>query len=68
MTAVALEWETPDDDASSPHAPMQPKAGEEDLYVSTLQIDNSEEPSVELDEATIERSIAEINEVIRRKS
>lgn len=68
VTALALEWEASED--APPTEPAPHAAGDEDdVFVSTLQIDDGEhEPPVDLDDATIERSIAEINAAIRRRS
>lgn len=67
VTAIALEWETPDafeatksDDSAN---------GRDDAgYVSTVQSGGMDAEDDELDDAAIERSIAEINEAIRRSA
>ena len=65
VTAVALEWETPKSQASD--AGIQTDALEDDMFASTIQADTGPDKlDVELDDATIERSIAEINAAIRR--
>ncbi len=65
VTAIALEWETPDefesttsDDGAHGH--------DETGYVSTMLSGGVDADDDELDDAAIERSIAEINEAIRR--
>lgn len=65
VTAVAMEWEAPD--ASDPErgdvlTEMLQSGG----FASTVQADWIEDDQYDLDEAAIERSIAEINEAIRR--
>jgi len=70
VTAIALEWETPDDFPSS--MGISTDSIDEGAFASTIQ---AEPPDAledallgELDEAMIERSIAEINEAIRRSA
>jgi len=66
VTALAMEWETPDvfkttqisADSSALHGG----------FASTIQTDLFDTLTDDLDEATIERSIAEINEAIRRSA
>jgi serine/threonine protein phosphatase PrpC len=63
VTALALEWETADQPAP-PHSPGLPAAS--DPFAATVQTLDPEAPAQELDDAAIERSIAEINEAIRQ--
>ena len=65
VTAIAFEWETPT--AAEDADGISTDELDEDIYASTIQADESD-AEVELDEATIERSIAEINEAIRRSA
>lgn len=67
VTAIALEWETPDPFAramSGDSIDGLDDAG----YVSTVQSGGMGADDDELDDAAIERSIAEINEAIRRSA
>ena len=67
VTVIALEWETPD--APEPAAGDESAAQTEDsVYVSTVQSGGLEDDESDLDDAAIERSIAEINEAIRRSA
>ncbi|MCW5238200.1 PP2C family protein-serine/threonine phosphatase [Verminephrobacter eiseniae] len=63
VTAVALEWEMPDALAPPRDGVVDDRAG---LFASTIQARPPEGAVEEQDETTIERSIAAINEVIRR--
>ncbi|WP_280191238.1 PP2C family protein-serine/threonine phosphatase [Delftia sp. PS-11] len=67
VTAIAMEWETPEQFESTLGISTQDI--QDDVFESTIQapgpIDGLEE---ELDDAAIERSIAEINEAIRRSA
>jgi hypothetical protein len=69
VTVLALEWESPDE-----FAPTKTHISTDDIadggFASTLQVplDSELETLDELDEAAIERSIAEINEAIRRSA
>jgi PPM family protein phosphatase len=64
VTVVALEWETPDPLESQ--QAVSTDSLQEGVFTSSIQADGFDNDSDELDEATIERSIAEINEAIRR--
>jgi len=71
VTVVAMEWEMPDQFAST--MGISTDDIQEDVFASTIQaslLDNSSFPEDvdELDDEAIERSIAEINEAIRRTS
>jgi len=67
VTAIALEWETPDDFESTKgdHQTGQMHDG---VYASTVQSGGLDSGEDDLDDAAIERSIAEINEAIRRSA
>lgn len=65
VTALALEWETPHAIDTAPEA----DAGDSDGgFASTIAASPHELQLDEFDDAAIERSIAEINEAIRRSS
>ena len=64
VTAVAMEWETPDAFASTHGVATNPMG--EEVFASTIQAELLDTLVDELDDAAIERSIAEINEAIRR--
>jgi serine/threonine protein phosphatase PrpC len=64
VTLVAMEWETPDADEST--RSISTDSIGEDAFESTVQTTGAGELADDLDEAAIERSIAEINEAIRR--
>lgn len=67
VTAIALEWESPD--VIDPPAHDEPTVRIEDsLFTSTVQSGGLDDEDEELDDAAIERSIAEINEAIRRSA
>jgi len=64
VTAVAMQWETPGiPDAAEGEAI---DTGTDETFASTIQTDEFETGDNFLDEEAIERSIAEINETIRR--
>lgn len=67
VTVIALEWETPDvpEPVSSDDSTVRI---EDSVYTSTVQSGGLEEDEDDLDDAAIERSIAEINEAIRRSA
>jgi len=66
VTVLALEWETPNSfQATRNHDADSAMDGE---FASTIQAGLSDNMADDLDEATIERSIAEINEAIRRSA
>jgi len=67
VTCIAMEWETPDvDDALRGGVTTEAING--DFFASTIQLGwiESDAEKDDLDDAAIERSIAEINEAIRR--
>ncbi len=67
VTAIAIEWETPDafEPTTTDDATVQL---EDSSYTSTVQSGGIDADEDELDDAAIERSIAEINEAIRRSA
>jgi PPM family protein phosphatase len=65
VTVIALEWETPDTPDDDP-ASISTDSMLDGVFDSTVQSDGIDTPLDELDDAAIERSIAEINEAIRR--
>lgn len=69
VTCLALSWDTPDQIAVAA-ADEVPEAITGGFFASTVQLgwSDSEAEAEELDDATIERSIAEINEAIRRSA
>ena len=69
VTVIALEWETPDLFESTQGVSTDSIGG--DVFASTIQagpFNNFESTVDDLDEEAIERSIAEINEAIRRSA
>lgn len=64
VTAIAVEWETPDQFDSS--RGISTDGLSDDVFASTIQAGNVDGMVDELDDAAIERTIAEINEAIRR--
>jgi PPM family protein phosphatase len=69
VTVVAMEWETPDSFQSTQG--ISTDSIGDDMFASTIQagpFDSFESTVDDLDEEAIERSIAEINEAIRRSA
>jgi PPM family protein phosphatase len=66
VTVLAMEWETPDAFEST-HG-VSTDSIMDGVFASTIQAGGLETGADDLDEATIERSIAEINEAIRRSA
>ena len=64
VTVLAMEWETPD--AFESTRGVSTDNIREGVFASTIQAGVIDTMADDLDEATIERSIAEINEAIRR--
>ena len=68
VTAIAVQWEQAQQAQQEPEA-ADTQHGGEDTFSSTIQsLQDLEGFDVNLDEAEIERSIAEINEAIRRSA
>jgi serine/threonine protein phosphatase PrpC len=65
VTAIALEWEAPDFEHSQ--GISTDSIGNE-VFASTIQSGVPDSSADDLDDAAIERSIAEINEAIRRSA
>jgi len=66
VTVIALEWETPDAFEST-HG-VSTDSISDGVFASTIQAGVLDTQVEELDDAAIERSIAEINEAIRRSA
>jgi len=66
VTVIALEWETPDAFEST-HGVSTDSVGD-GVFASTIQAGVLDTMVEDLDDAAIERSIAEINEAIRRSA
>jgi serine/threonine protein phosphatase PrpC len=65
VTLVAMEWETPDVFEST-RGSISTENMDQAVFASTVQTSALDDSSDDLDEAAIERSIAEINAAIRR--
>ena len=66
VTVLAMEWETPD--AFESTRGISTDTISDGVFASTIQAGGLDSFVDDLDEATIERSIAEINEAIRRSA
>ena len=66
VTVVALEWETPD--AFESTQGVSTDSISDDVFASTIQGGPPDGLADDLDDDAIERSIAEINEAIRRSA
>ncbi|MBA3773669.1 MAG: serine/threonine-protein phosphatase [Ramlibacter sp.] len=66
VTVIALEWETPDSFEST-HG-ISTDSIHDGVFASTIQAGVLDSMVEDLDDAAIERSIAEINEAIRRSA
>jgi PPM family protein phosphatase len=64
VTVLAMEWETPDN--FEPTRMASAHSAIDGAFVSTIQAGSRDDVEDDLDDAGIERSIAEINEAIRR--
>ena len=67
VTVIALEWETPDSFQTT-RASISTDSIHDGVFASTMQADPFIPSEVDLDDAAIERSIAEINAAIRRSA
>ena len=65
VTVLALEWETPNNFEPSSISTQEIS---DQGFQSTIQMDPLDACEVDLDDEAIERSIAEINEAIRRSA
>jgi len=66
VTVIALEWETPDSFEST--RGISTDSISDGVFASTIQAGVLDSMAEDLDDAAIERSIAEINEAIRRSA
>ena len=66
VTVIAFEWETPDSFESS--RGISTDSISDGVFASTIQAGGLDSMAEDLDDAAIERSIAEINEAIRRSA
>ena len=66
VTVVAMEWETPD--ACESTQGVSTEGINEDIFASTIQAGPLDQFEDDLDDEAIERTIAEINEAIRRSA
>ena len=66
VTAVAMEWETPN--AVESTQGISTEEFDDDMFASTIQFEPLDGLADDLDDEAIERSIAEINEAIRRSA
>jgi serine/threonine protein phosphatase PrpC len=67
VTLIAMEWETPDNFETT-RGSISTDDIEEGVFASTMQAGWLDPTVDDLDDAAIERSIAEINEAIRRSA
>jgi len=67
VTCIAIEWEMPDGFEST-RGSISTDTLSEGFFASTFQADTLDAALEDLDDAAIERSIAEINEAIRRSA
>lgn len=67
VTVIAIEWETPDGFEST-RGSISTDTISEGVFASTVQSGWPDSAMEDLDDAAIERSIAEINEAIRRSA
>lgn len=67
VTCIAVEWETPDGFEST-RGSISTDAVSDEVFASTVQAGWLDSGMDDLDDAAIERSIAEINEAIRRSA
>jgi serine/threonine protein phosphatase PrpC len=67
VTVIAVEWETPDAFETT-RGSISTQMMEDGVFASTVQAGTFEPGADDLDDAAIERSIAEINDAIRRSA
>lgn len=67
VTVIAVEWETPDAFETT-RGSISTQMMEDGVFASTVQAGSFEPGADDLDDAAIERSIAEINDAIRRSA
>ena len=68
VTVIALEWESPDEFETTKGAMTASNDISDSGFSSTVQAARPAAEDDDLDDAAIERSIAEINEAIRRSA
>jgi serine/threonine protein phosphatase PrpC len=68
VTVIALEWESPDEFETTRGARLASNDTSDSGFSSTVQAAPTAAEDDDLDDAAIERSIAEINEAIRRSA
>jgi H2-forming N5,N10-methylenetetrahydromethanopterin dehydrogenase-like enzyme len=66
VTVLAMEWETPNEQESTQG--ISTDSIHDGVFASTIQAGGIDSMIEELDDEAIERSIAEINEAIRRSA
>jgi serine/threonine protein phosphatase PrpC len=66
VTVIALEWESPDEFETTRGDVLASSDTSDSGFSSTVQATRTDADDDDLDDAAIERSIAEINEAIRR--
>ena len=66
VTVLALEWETPAESGFHHSGFTETELMSDEVFASTIQTGGIDSAFDEMDEAAIERSIAEINEAIQR--
>jgi len=67
VTCIAMEWETPDGFEST-RGSISTDTVSDGVFASTVQAGWLDSSIEDMDDAAIERSIAEINEAIRRSA
>lgn len=67
VTCIAMAWETPDGEMPT-RGSISTDTVSDGVFASTVQAGWLDAPMDDMDDATIERSIAEINEAIRRSA
>lgn len=67
VTCIAMEWEVPDGREAGPSS-ISTESINQGVFASTVQTSWPDLDHNDMDEAAIERSIAEINEAIRRSA
>ena len=68
VTLIALEWETPNPTLATDEHPVSTDSISDGVFASTIQAGMPDSETHDLDDDAIERSIAEINEAIRRSA
>jgi len=68
VTLIALEWETPETPNATDERHVSTDSISDGVFASTIQAGMPDSETDDLDDEAIERSIAEINEAIRRSA